>query len=59
MDIIRIFGIVFLLIMAAGFIAALADNDDSEEQSRDEQEQPRVVVTQRVPSVFERRDRRR
>ena len=64
MDIIQIFGIVFLLIMLAGFIVALSEKDDSEDQCRDEQEQseeelPRVIVTQRVPSVFERRDHRR
>lgn len=64
MDIIQIFGIVFLLIMLAGFIVAMSEKDDSEDQCRDEQEQseeelPRVIVTQRVPSVFERRNHRR
>lgn len=63
MDIIYIFGVVFLFIMLVGFIVALSEKDDSEDQRRDEQEQseeelPRVIVTQRVPSLFELRDHR-
>lgn len=56
MQIIQIFVIVFLLIMLAGFIAAFSDKGRKEQRG---QEPPRVIVTQRVPSVHSRRDHRR
>lgn len=56
METIWIFGIAFLLIMIVGFILALSDKGDQEDHSSDEL--PHVIVTQRVPSVFGRKDHR-
>ncbi len=58
MEILQVFGVVFLLIMAAGFIVALSGKEDRKKQRPGGQDQSRVVVTQRVPSASGRKNRR-